>query len=213
MDSFSKLIPQLLEGFGMTLKIFSITLVLAIPLGIIIALGRLSKLRIIKWITGVYVLILRGTPLLLQIIFIFYGLPLVNISLDRFPAAICALVLNYGAYFAEIFRAGIQSIDKGQIEGAQVLGLSGRQTFFRIILPQAFKRILPPVSNEIITLVKDTALVYVVGLDELLKIGQIALNKTSSLVPLILVGAIYLAFIGILTKILAYVEKRFNYYE
>lgn len=213
MDSILKLMPQLMEGFGMTLKIFAITLVLSIPLGIVIALGRLSKLQIIKWITGGYVLIMRGTPLLLQIIFIFYGLPMIGIVFDRFPAAALALILNYAAYFAEIFRAGIQSIDKGQLEGAQVLGLTGSQTFCRIILPQAFKRILPPVSNEIITLVKDTALVYVVGLDELLKIGQIALNRTSSLVPLVVVGLIYLAFIGVLTKLLSIVEKKFNYYE
>lgn len=150
---------------------------------------------------------------MLQIIFIFFGLPLLDIGISRFPAAILALVLNYGAYFAEIFRSGIQSIDKGQYEGAYVLGLSNKHIFFRIILPQAFKRILPPVSNEIITLVKDTALIYVVGLDELLKVGTIALNRTASLFPLVIVGAIYLLFIGLLTKILSNVEKKFSYYE
>ena len=150
---------------------------------------------------------------MLQIIFIFFGLPLLEIGISRFPAAILALVLNYGAYFAEIFRSGIQSIDKGQYEGAYVLGLSNKHIFFRIILPQAFKRILPPVSNEIITLVKDTALIYVVGLDELLKVGTIALNRTASLFPLVMVGTIYLLFIGLLTKILSNVEKKFSYYE
>lgn len=213
MDMIIELMPQMMEGFGMTLKIFAMTLVLAIPLGMVIAVGRLSKLEIIKWITGAYVLVLRGTPLMLQIIFIFYGLPMIGVTFDRFPAAIIALVLNYAAYFAEIFRSGIQSIDKGQVEGAHVLGLTSSQTFFRIILPQAFKRILPPVSNEIITLVKDTALVYVVGLDELLKVGNIALNRTSSLMPLVIVGVIYLTFIGLLTKVLAVAEKKFNYYE
>lgn len=213
MDMIIELMPQMMEGFGMTLKIFAMTLVLAIPLGMVIAVGRLSKLEIIKWITGAYVLVLRGTPLMLQIIFIFYGLPMIGVTFDRFPAAIIALVLNYAAYFAEIFRSGIQSIDKGQVEGAHVLGLTSSQTFFRIILPQAFKRILPPVSNEIITLVKDTALVYVVGLDELLKVGNIALNRTSSLMPLVIVGLIYLTFIGLLTKVLAVAEKKFNYYE
>ncbi len=208
-----ELMPQLLQGFGTTLKIFILTLIMSIPLGLIIALGRISKFGFIRWITGIYVLIMRGTPLMLQIIFIFFGLPLLEISIARFPAAILALVLNYGAYFAEIFRSGIQSIDKGQYEGAYVLGLSNKHIFFRIILPQAFKRILPPVSNEIITLVKDTALIYVVGLDELLKVGTIALNRTASLFPLVMVGAIYLLFIGLLTEILSNVEKKFSYYE
>lgn len=208
-----ELMPQLLQGFGTTLKIFILTLIISIPLGLIIALGRISKLGFIRWITGIYVLIMRGTPLMLQIIFIFFGLPLLEIGISRFPAAILALVLNYGAYFAEIFRSGIQSIDKGQYEGAYVLGLSNKHIFFRIILPQAFKRILPPVSNEIITLVKDTALIYVVGLDELLKVGTIALNRTASLFPLVMVGTIYLLFIGLLTKILSNVEKKFSYYE
>lgn len=208
-----ELMPQLLQGFGTTLKIFILTLIISIPLGLIIALGRISKLGFIRWITGIYVLIMRGTPLMLQIIFIFFGLPLLEIGISRFPAAILALVLNYGAYFAEIFRSGIQSIDKGQYEGAYVLGLSNKHIFFRIILPQAFKRILPPVSNEIITLVKDTALIYVVGLDELLKVGTIALNRTASLFPLVMVGAIYLLFIGLLTKILSSIEKKFSYYE
>lgn len=208
-----ELMPQLVQGFGTTLKIFILTLIISIPLGLIIALGRISKLGFIRWITGIYVLIMRGTPLMLQIIFIFFGLPLLDIGISRFPAAILALVLNYGAYFAEIFRSGIQSIDKGQYEGAYVLGLSNKHIFFRIILPQAFKRILPPVSNEIITLVKDTALIYVVGLDELLKVGTIALNRTASLFPLVIVGAIYLLFIGLLTKILSNVEKKFSYYE
>ena len=208
-----ELMPQLVQGFGTTLKIFILTLIMSIPLGLIIALGRISKLGFIRWITGIYVLIMRGTPLMLQIIFIFFGLPLLDIGISRFPAAILALVLNYGAYFAEIFRSGIQSIDKGQYEGACVLGLSNKHIFFRIILPQAFKRILPPVSNEIITLVKDTALIYVVGLDELLKVGTIALNRTASLFPLVMVGAIYLLFIGLLTKILSNVEKKFSYYE
>ena len=208
-----ELMPQLVQGFGTTLKIFILTLIMSIPLGLIIALGRISKLGFIRWITGIYVLIMRGTPLMLQIIFIFFGLPLLDIGISRFPAAILALVLNYGAYFAEIFRSGIQSIDKGQYEGAYVLGLSNKHIFFRIILPQAFKRILPPVSNEIITLVKDTALIYVVGLDELLKVGTIALNRTASLFPLVIVGAFYLLFIGLLTKILSNVEKKFSYYE
>lgn len=207
------LMPQLIEGLGKTLQIFIITLLLSVPLGIIVSLGRTSKIRILNWITGAYVLIMRGTPLLLQLVFVYFGLPLVGITFDRYPAALLALVLNYGAYFAEIFRGGILSIDKGQYEGAEVLGLSSKDTFFRIILPQAFKKIIPPASNEVITLVKDTALVYVVGLDELLKVGQIACNRSASLLPLVLVGILYLVLNGILTKVLAKIEKRYSYYE
>lgn len=213
IESTTQLMPQLMEGLGTTLKIFVITLALSLPLGVLVSLGRTSKLKILNIITGIYVLIMRGTPLLLQLVFIYFGLPLVGITFDRLPAALLALVLNYGAYFAEIFRGGILSIDKGQYEGAGVLGLSQKDTFFRIIMPQALKKILPPASNEVITLVKDTALVYVVGLDELLKIGQIACNRTASLLPLVLVGIIYLIFIGVLTKLLALLEKRYSYYE
>lgn len=206
-------IPQVLEGLKVTIEIFIITLILSIPLGGIIALGRISKVKILNSITGVYVLILRGTPLLLQILFIFFGLPLINISIPRFPAAILAMVLNYGAYFGEIFRAGILSIDKGQFEGAELLGLSKKDTFFRIIMPQALKRIFPPVANEIITLVKDTALVYVVGLDELLKVAKIASNRLSSIMPFVVIGVVYLLFNGLITKVLESIEKRFSYYQ
>lgn len=206
-------IPQALEGLKVTIEIFAITLIFSIPLGVIIALGRISKISILKSITGAYVLILRGTPLLLQILFIFFGLPLLNISIPRFPAAILAMVLNYGAYFAEIFRAGILSIDKGQFEGAEVLGLSKKDTFFRIIMPQALKKIFPPVASEVVTLVKDTALIYVVGLDELLKIAKIASNRLSSIMPFVVVAVVYLIFNGIITKVLEFIEKKFNYYE
>ena len=211
--NFMELMPQLLEGLKVTLKVFFLTLIFSLPLGVIISLGRISKFKILQKITGLYVLILRGTPLLLQIIFIYFGLPAIGITVPREPAALIAMVLNYAAYFAEIFRAGILSIDKGQYEGAEVLGLSSKDTFFRIILPQAFKRILPPVANEVITLVKDTSLVYVVGLDDLLKIGKIANNRYASLVPLIFVGVIYLILVAIFTKVFALIEKKFNYYE
>ncbi|MGG7142593.1 amino acid ABC transporter permease [Clostridium nigeriense] len=213
MNEIMGFIPEALVGLKVTIEIFAITLILSIPLGAIIALGRISKIKLIKSITGFYVLILRGTPLLLQIIFIFFGLPLLNITIPRFQSAILAMVLNYGAYFGEIFRAGILSIDKGQFEGAEVLGLSKKDTFFRIIMPQALKRIFPPVANEIVTLVKDTALIYVVGLDELLKIAKIAANRLSSIMPFVVVGVVYLIFNGIITKVLEYIEKKFDYYQ
>ena len=186
---------------------------LVIPLGIVIAVMRTSKSFILSKISGLYVLIMRGTPLLLQITVIFFGLPLVGITFDRFTAAIIAFSLNYAAYFGEIFRGGIQSIDEGQIEGAEVLGLTKKDTFFRIILPQAFKKVLPPVANEITTLVKDTSLVYIVGLDELLKVGKIASNRDVSLVPLIVVGIVYLIIIGILSEGLKRIEKKYDYYK
>ena len=207
------LMPQVLEGLKVTLIIFILTLILSIPLGIIVALGRRSKIKLISKVTGTYVLIMRGTPLLLQIVFIFFGLPNLNIVIDRFPAAIIAFTLNYAAYFGEIFRAGIASVSVEQYEAAKVLGLSKRDTFFRIILPQAFKTILPPIANEIVTLVKDTALVYVIGLDELLRVGKIACNRDSSLIPLIVIGVVYMILIGILSKILNKVEKKFEYYS
>ena len=207
------LFPQVLEGLKVTMEIFLLTLILSIPLGVLVALGRLSKIKIINKLTGFYVLIMRGTPLLLQIVFIFFGLPNLNIVIDRFPAAIIAFTLNYAAYFGEIFRAGISSVDIGQNEASQVLGLSKKETFFRIILPQAFKTILPPIANEIVTLVKDTALVYVIGIDELLRVGKIACNRDSSLLPLLIIGIVYLILIGIFTKIFDKIEKKYQYYN
>ena len=203
----------MMEGLKVTLEVFVLTLVLSVPLGVIVALCRLSKVKALSKVMEIYILIMRGTPLLLQIIFIFFGLPIVGVKIDRMPSAILAFTLNYGAYFAEIFRAGIASIDEGQYEGAEVLGLSKMDTFFRIIMPQALKRVLPPVANEMITLVKDTALVYAVGFDDLLKIGKTATNRDATLMPLVLVAVIYLLLIFVLSKILSYVEQKFDYYK
>lgn len=213
MDMITSLMPQVLDGLSKTLLVFLLTLVISIPLGVLVSLGRTSKIKVLEKITEFYILIMRGTPLLLQIIFIFFGLPAIGISVDRLPAAVTAFVLNYAAYFAEIFRGGILSIDKGQYEGAKVLGLSSKDTFFRIVLPQTIKKVLPPASNEIINLVKDTSLVYVVGLDELLKVGKAAANKYSSLVPLLIVGIVYLILIAVVTKVLSRLEKKYSYYE
>jgi len=211
--SYIQIMPQVLEGLKVTLEIFALTLILSIPLGIIVAVMRTSKSLILREISGVYVLIMRGTPLLLQIIVIFFGLPIIGLTFNRFPAAIFAFTLNYGAYFGEIFRAGIMSIDNGQVEGAQVLGLSSKDIFFRVILPQAFKTVIPPVTNEVTTLVKDTSLVYVVGIDELLKIGQMATNRAVSLVPLLIVGVVYLIVIAIFSKVLKKIEEKYDYYK
>ena len=207
------MMPQVIEGLGVTLQVFLLTLVLSISLGILVALCRLSKIKLLSWITECYTLIMRGTPLLLQIVFIFFGFPIIGIKIARMPSVILAFTLNYGAYFAEIFRAGINSIDEGQYEGAEVLGLSKVDTFFRIILPQALKRVLPPVGNEVINLVKDTALVYAVGFDDLLKIGKTATNRDATLLPLVIVALVYLLLIFVITKIMAYIEKRYDYYR
>ena len=208
-----ELLPQLLEGLKVTMEFFLIVLVLSIPLGILVALGRKSKLFILNKILEYYILVMRGTPLLLQIIVIFFGLPIVGITFERFTAGVIAFKLNYAAYFGEIFRSCINSIDEGQYEGAEVLGLSPVTTFFKIILPQAIKRVVPPVANEITVLVKDTSLVYVLGLDEILKIAKIASNRDVTLVPLLLCAFMYLIIIGIISKGVQKVEKRYEYYS
>lgn len=208
-----KLLPSMIEGLNTTLKVFSLTLILSIPLGILVSLGRLTKIKIISKITEFYIWVMRGTPLMLQIVFIFFGLPIVGMTFDRFTAVLIAFVLNYAAYFGEIFRGGIESIDKGQYEAAKVLGMTPYKTFVRIILPQMFKIVLPSIANEVITLVKDTSLVYIVGLGELLRAGKIASNRDISLIPLALVGVIYLLLTAIVTGIFNQIERRYSYYE
>ncbi len=208
-----RLLPALLSGFEVTLKVFFLTLVISIPLGILVALGRLSKIKPLVFLVELYIWVMRGTPLLLQIVVIFFGLPIVGITFDRFPAAILAFVLNYAAYFGEIFRGGIESIDKGQYDAAKVLGFTPAKTFTRIILPQMIKIVLPSVANEVITLVKDTSLVYVVGLGELLRAGKIASNRDASLVPLIVVGVFYLALTAVLTAVFQKLEERYSYFQ
>lgn len=206
------LMYTMLQGTAVTLEVFAITLIFSIVLGIIVALCRLSKIKLLSRAMELYIWVMRGTPLLLQLIFIFFGLPLIGITLDRLPAALIAFILNYGAYFGEIYRGGIESIDIGQHEAAMALGFTPMKSFVWIIFPQALKRTLAPVANEVITLIKDTSLVYVVGLGELLRAGKIASNRDASLVPLIVVGLFYLVLVGILTKIFKALEKRFSYY-
>ncbi|EJT6158609.1 amino acid ABC transporter permease [Clostridium perfringens] len=213
MNYIITLMPSIIEGLKNTLGVFILTLLLSIPLGIIVAILRLSNIKIVNFISSLYVLVMRGTPLLLQLIFIFFGLPIIGISIDRFPAAIIAFTLNYAAYFGEIFRSGIKDIDKGQFEASKILGLSKWFTFKKIILPQSFKKTFPSIANEVITLVKDTSLVYVVGIGELLRAGKIASNRDASLLPLFLIGIIYLLLIGILTKIFNRLEKKYSYYN
>lgn len=208
-----RILPALLAGLDTTLSVFFLTLVLSIPLGILVALARLSNIKPLVAVVKFYIWVMRGTPLLLQIVVIFFGLPIIGITFDRYPAAILAFVLNYAAYFGEIFRGGIESIDKGQYDAAKVLGFTPVKTYQRIILPQMIKIVLPSVANEVITLIKDTSLVYVVGLGELLRAGKIASNRDASLVPLILVGIFYLALTGVLTTAFQKLEERYSYYQ
>lgn len=203
----------MLQGLSITISVFLMTLIISIPLGIFITFFRLSKNQLISKLAKTYILIIRGTPLLLQLIFIFFGLPLLGIIFDRYTAAIIAFSLNYGAYFAEIFRGGINTIDKGQYECALVLGFSKFDMYKKIIVPQVIKNILPAMSNEIITLIKDTAIVYTIGLNDILRIAQIKQNQQASLIPLIQAGFIYLIITAVLTQILKQIEKRYSYYR
>ena len=203
----------MIDGLKITLSIFFITLIIAIPFGIIVAFLRLSKNRIINQIAKIYILVMRGTPLLLQLIFIFFGLPLLGIVFDRYTAAIVAFSLNYAAYFAEIFRGGIKSINKGQYEASLVLGFDKFTMYKRIVFPQVTKSILPAMSNEIITLIKDTAIVYTIGLNDILRIAQIAQNQQASLMPLVQAAIIYLILVSILTQAFKIFEKKYSYYR
>ena len=204
----------LFSGIGTTLQIFIISLIFSIPFGILIALGRNSKNKILSGMMNLYILIIRGTPIMLQIIFVYFApYYLFKISYDRFLAMILALVLNYGAYFAEIFRTGINSIPKGQYEAAFTLGMNKKITFFRIILPQVIKRILPAMSNEVISLTKTTSLAQVIGVTEMFALAQKQASYQFSIMPVCIAGIFYLALCGIITIIFHYFEKRLSYYK
>lgn len=213
MDYVIEIMPALLSGSLMTLKIFFWTIILAFPLGILVALGEMSKFKPLRYLVEFYVWIMRGTPLLLQLIFVFYGLPLLQIVFARYQAALFAFVLNYAAYFAEIFRGGFQSIDPGQFEASQVLRLSRFQTMRKIIIPQVLKIVLPSIGNEVINLIKDSSLVYVIGLGDLLRAGNVAMARDVTLLPLVLVAIIYLALISLCTLMQKRIEKHYSYYR
>jgi polar amino acid transport system permease protein len=213
MDYVWQIMPSLLSGVKMTLSIFLLTLIGSIPLGIIVGLGRSSRFKPLRDILGIYVWIMRGTPLLLQLIVVFYGLPVVGIVFQRYNAALFAFILNYTAYFAEIFRGGLQSIDRGQYESARVLRLSYGQTIRKIVLPQVTKIVLPSIGNEVINLVKDSSLVYVIGLGDLLRAGNVATARDVTLVPLVLVAIIYLILTAVLTFAQRRVENHFSYFK
>ena len=209
MENFLNLLKILSEGLGTTLLIFLLTLVLGIPAGILVAVARNSKNRIVKTLIKVYILIIRGTPMMIQIIFIYFApYYLFKVTYDRFVAIIIAFVVNYAAYFAEIFRSGILSIPKGQKEAA----FSKTQTFFRILLPQIVKRILPAMSNEVISLIKTTSLAQIIGITEIFALAQKQASYQFSILPLCVAGLMYLVLCTIITYAFNKAEKKYSYY-
>ena len=206
---------QLLGGFKYTLLIFFITLVAAIPLGLPIALGSMSRFKPLRWISRAFVWVIRGTPLMLQIMVVFYvpGLVFGTPFRSRIIAVIIAFIINYAAYFSEIYRGGIESIPVGQYEAGQVLGLTKTQTFFKVVLFQVVKRIMAPMSNEVITLVKDTSLANVIAVGELIMSAQNIVKVYAIIWPLFYTAIFYLIFCGVLTLLFNALEKKLNYYR
>lgn len=213
--SFAEVTLELLKGFAVTCQLFVLTLVLALPLGLIIAFGSMSKFLPLKYVTKAFVWVIRGTPLMLQVIAVFYvpGLLFDLPMSSRMLAVLIAFVINYACYFSEIYRGGIESISKGQYEAGQVLGLTKTQIFFKIVLFQVIKRIIPPMSNEIITLVKDTSLARIIAVEELTRLSQDIVNVYGIVWPLFYAGAFYLVFNGILSLLFGWIEKKMDFYK
>ena len=205
---------RLLGSFWLNVQLFALTLVFALPLGLIIAFGTMSRFRVLRAVLKTFVWIIRGTPLMLQIMFIYFLLPQVlPFRVDRFWAVIFAFVINYAAYFAEIFRSGIQSIPAGQYEAAKVLGYTGGQTFLHIILPQVVKRVLLPVANEVITLIKDTALASTVAVVDLMTVAKKQVSSSSSIEPYVVAIVLYLVLNGAAEQLCKLAERKMSYYR
>lgn len=212
MDYLWSILPSMLNGLKMTFGVFGLTLLGAIPLGVLVAIALRSEIVLLKILINFYIWVMRGTPLLLQIVFVYYGLSLAQIvTFPRFEAAVVTFILNYAAYFAEIFRGGLQSVPQGQYEGAKVLGFSKIQTMQKIILPQVVKIVMPSVGNEVVNLVKDSSLVYVIGLGDLMRAGNIAAARDVTLVPYLLVGALYLILTVSATLIMRKIENSLDF--
>ncbi|MCR5125095.1 MAG: amino acid ABC transporter permease [Treponema sp.] len=221
---YMKMLSAMFDGSVTSLEVFFLTLIFSIPLALPIVLGRMSKDKVLSWVTNIFLLVIRGTPLMLQLLVVYFGPGLfvrwlvsmgfdVSFKWDRFTAAIIALSVNYAAYFAEIYRGGIESIPKGQYEACQVLGYKRYQTFFRIILPQVVKRIVPAMGNEVITLVKDTALVSVIGVSELLMVANERQGALFSFAPLFIAGVFYFVMNWFVSIVFAQLEKKLGYYR
>ena len=215
--SIGAMFVQLLSGMLTSVEIFVLTLVFSLPLGLLLAFGRMSKNVVLKTITKVYISIMRGTPLMLQLMVVFFGpFFLFGIRITtayRFVAVIIGFVLNYAAYFAEIYRGGIESMPVGQYEAAKILGYSKRQTFVKIILPQVIKRILPPVTNEVITLVKDTSLAFVIAVSEMFTVAKAIVAAQATMMPFVIAAVFYYIFNLLVAFIMEQLEKKLSYYR
>lgn len=209
-----KLLIIMLQGTGTSLEVFFLTLLFAIPLGFVFAFGRMARNKVVSSVTNFFMLVVRGTPLILQLIFIYFApYYIFNVSWDRFTAAIVAFSINYACYFAEIYRGGIQSIPQGQYEASKVLGFTKGQTFFKIILPQVIKRIIPAMGNEVMTLVKDTALAQTIGVAELFRAAQNAASRQFSTVPIFIAGVFYFVMNWVVHYVFERLEKKLSYYK
>lgn len=212
--NFLTVTTKLLEGFSLSCVIFFFTLIIAIPLGLIVSFGSMSRFHPLRWLTKTFVWIIRGTPLMLQVVIVFYGPGLIwgAESFPRMTAVLIAFIINYAAYFSEIYRSGIEGVPRGQYEAGQVLGMTRVQIFFKVILVQVIKRIVPPMSNEIITLVKDTSLANVIAIMEIIMVARTFTTK-GLIWPLFYAGAFYLLFCGILTLLFGYIERKLSYFR
>ncbi len=209
------ILPYILSGAEVSLTVYVITFIFSIPLGIICAVAKLSKIAPLRWIMNFYTWIMRGTPLMLQLFFVYYGLPLIpgGVKFTPMEAAGLTFVINYAAYFTEIFRGGICSIEQGQYEAAKALGMSYAQTMRRIILPQAIKNVLPPMGNEAINLIKDTALCYVISMADIMKNAKVCVSRDFSITGFVLAAFLYLAITFIIINIFRMIERRYMYYR
>ena len=213
-DQIGNWFVMFLSGCGVALEIFAVTLVCAIPLGVLLSFGRRSKYKVISWPVSLYISIMRGTPLLLQLLFVYFAPKyMFGLNYDRFLAALIAFVLNYAAYFAEIFRSGIEAIPVGQHEAASVLGYTRSQTFVRIVLPQMMRIVLPPVTNEVITLVKDTSLAFALAYTEMFTLAKQIAAANASIMPLFVAGVFYYIFNFVVAWVMETIEKKMRYYK
>lgn len=207
------MIMKMSEGLGKTCAIFFLTILFSLPLGMLITLLRMSKNKVVSSVTRFVIAVLRGTPLMLQLLFVYFALPMIGIRLPDIAAALLAFTLNYAAYFAEIFRAGIQSVPKGQYEAARTLGMNYTQTMRRIILPQVIRIVLPPVSNETINLVKDTSLIYILAMNDLLRVARTIVQREFDMTPFLIAGVFYLAMTFVLTWMFKKLEAYYGKYD
>lgn len=212
MSNLIDVTGYILKGGLISLKLFIIVAILSVPLGILVALGKISGNRPLRSVLSIYTWVFRGTPLLLQLFFVYFGLPVIGIRLEPLTAASLAFTINYAAYLAETFRAGIESVDKGQFEAAKALGMNYRQTMVQIILPQAIRNVLPPVCSEAINLIKDTALVAAIGIGDLLRAAKEVVTREFTITPFIIAAAIYLVISSLLVLMFRKLEKKYSVY-